>query len=723
LVASPAENYHLLYRDLSYSKFYQRWRNRRHMIYYGSNSGMLHASNGGFFKYNNRFCLTPECQLDGSGNELNTSNAPALGTEMWAYVPYNLIPHLACLTDPGYAHKYYVDLRPRIFDVQIFKPEDACGTEASPTPMDPGCIHPEGWGTILVGGMRFGGSPTRIDNLVDTDGDGTPETQDNREFTSAYFILDITNPEAPPTLLGEFTRTVDSGGNSTEVDLGYTTVISTMIPMKIEAEAGYDKNCNGADNDPEISKWFLVLGSGPDEIDGTSSQPGKVSIVPLERLVDTDGAGADVVEDMRIPATVPASPDEFGTFTLPDTDSFTSDLITVDFEIQRDYLADVVYFGTVSGGWDDGIAPDGWGGKLYRLVTRDWVACDGRSTQVYSPPSSWSGLYAPDTTPFLPLIDVQQPITAAPTVGTDGRDFYVFFGTGRFFDLEDKNDNSSNSTQTFYGLREPVSKDTADLSFLSGQPDPPPCQLTWSQIWNDRLSPETGGLKPDGVTPLTVSQRANLGLVPVHDIDILSTDSLYENGTLACKDGTTDCLDSSLVLTLAEATALGDPSLEGETKSMKALIDYIKGDYIRCVGTNIGKDGWYRDLPDKRERSLGQASLISGLLNYNSYQPFSDVCLNEGLGYLYGLYYITGTPWVKDVFGIIDYASNPRVANPERVSLGKGLSTTPNIHVGEYKGGKAFVQTSVGKIMEIQQPNLPEEDVKSGRIKWRDIEE
>ena len=203
---------------------------------------------------------------------------------------------------------------------------------------------------------------------------------------------------------------------------------------------------------------------------------------------------------------------------------------------------------------------------------------------------------------------------------------------------------------------------------------------------------------------------------------------LGANGTLACKDGTTNCLDASLIFTDAESEALlgaGDTSLTGTTKSMKALIDYIKGDYFRCIGgvdNNIGKDGWYRDMPDKRERSLGQASLVSGLLNYNSYQPFSDVCLNEGLGYLYGLYYITGTPWVKDVFGIIDYASNPRVANPERVSLGKGLSTTPNIHVGEYKGGKAFVQTSVGKIMEIQQPNLPEEDVKSGRIKWRDVE-
>ena len=41
------------------------------------------------------------------------------------------------------------------------------------------------------------------------------------------------------------------------------------------------------------------------------------------------------------------------------------------------------------------------------------------------------------------------------------------------------------------------------------------------------------------------------------------------------------------------------------------------------------------------------------------------------------------------------------------IFLGAGLSTTPNIHVGEKEGSKAFIQTSVGQIVEIPQPNLP----------------
>ena len=59
-----------------------------------------------------------------------------------------------------------------------------------------GCVHPNGWGTILVGGMRFGGAP----ELVKSE-DGTKAYP----FISSYFILDITDPERSPTLLGELT--------------------------------------------------------------------------------------------------------------------------------------------------------------------------------------------------------------------------------------------------------------------------------------------------------------------------------------------------------------------------------------------------------------------------------------------------------------------------------------------------------------------------------------
>ena len=102
----------------------------------------------------------------------------------------------------GDNHKYFVDLRPRIFDVQIYP--EIC----DPADPDYDEDHPCGWATILVGGMRFGGSPTTIDYDVDMMAMGC-DAPDNRIFTSAYFILDITNPEKPPVLLGEYTKTFE----------------------------------------------------------------------------------------------------------------------------------------------------------------------------------------------------------------------------------------------------------------------------------------------------------------------------------------------------------------------------------------------------------------------------------------------------------------------------------------------------------------------------------
>jgi type IV pilus assembly protein PilY1 len=121
-----------------------------------------------------------------------------------------------------------------------------------------------------------------------------------------------------------------------------------------------------------------------------------------------------------------------------------------------------------------------------------------------------------------------------------------------------------------------------------------------------------------------------------------------------------------------------------------------------------------------KERNLGQSTLLGGLVSYSTYIPNTNICNPEGSGYLYGIYYQTGTSWVQDVFG--REPANYGEPIEEAVYMGEGLSTTPNIHVGEQKGGKAFIQTSVGQIVEIPQPNLPLSNIKSGRIKWRDIE-
>ena len=394
-VSRPAEGYHYIYRDSSYGLFAAHYNKRRHVIYFGANDGMLHAVNGGFYnETDKKFCLTEDC--------LNETAAPELGAELWAYVPYNLLPHLKCLTDPNYDHKYFVDMKPRIFDVQIFDPADP--------------DHPGGWGTILVGGMRFGGARIAA-NTIDANGNDSPDYPDDpRQFTSAYFIFDITNPEEKPELLGELTFI----NPVSHADLGFTTPMPSVVPMKTGVGT---------------SEWYLLLGSGPTAIDGTSTQNAKIAVFPLEKLIESPR------KPFQIPSDDPGTgSSQAGQFPLPDTNSFVSDIITVDFDLVDNYRADVVYFGTVEGTWGN------WGGKVYRLVTHKEASNGSEMVEVASKPSDWVTLLAPFPNPR-PLIDVGRPVTAAPAIGWDGKYRWVYFGTGRFFDALDKTDVGSNAQE------------------------------------------------------------------------------------------------------------------------------------------------------------------------------------------------------------------------------------------------------------------------------------
>ncbi len=620
-VTRPSENFHFLYRDTSYAQFVSTYKHRRNVIYFGANDGMIHAVNGGFYnETQNKFCLTADCQSE--------TSAPELGAELWAYVPYNLLPHLTCLTDPLYEHKYFVDLHPRVFDVRIFDPTDG--------------VHTGGWGTILVQGMRFGGAKV-LPSTLDLDDSGSADyPADTREFTSAYIILDITDPEGPPILLGEITLT--TGG--TEVDLGYTTSSPTMVTMK-----------NGAD--VSDTSWYLILGSGPTNVDGASTQDAKLSVLPLNWLVGTPKA-------LRIPDAIPTvANDQGGTFTLT-ANSFVSDLISVDFELESNYKTDAVYFGTVSGTWG------GWGGGLYRLVTRELDS--GTGNQLVTDPSDWSTLINPLNNPLY-LIDAGRPVTGAASIGTDGTNYWIYFGTGRFLDSDDKIDSSSNAQEAYFGIKEPRN--------CNG--------FTWETV------EKTGTLN---TTP------GSQGLLEVGDI-LVQEATNAANAALSCVDGTTNCLPTGITtFSGLERYIVGTGCDDGTAP----------GDRSYSTGT----DGWYKEFADDRERNLGQSTLLGGLLTFTTYQPFDDVCLAEGLSYLHGVYFRTGTAWYEAVFGdnAIDGNGNVKA----RLDLGRGLGTTPDLHVGKEEGSKAFVQTSTGTIVEIPQPNLPMKSVKTGSTSWMEID-
>ena len=272
VVGAPQEALDLLYKDTSYADFRKQYAKRRQVLYVGSNGGMLHAFNGGFYDSATRSFLTSGLKHDGTAAVQHP-----LGSELWAYVPMNLLPHLKWLKDINYTHVYYVDGKPKVFDAKIF----ADDTD-----------HPHGWGTVLVVGMRFGGGAMTVDTAADGLAvDATPA--DNREFRSAYVIMDITNPEVEPKLLAEIQ--VPDGSFSTS----YPTAMTV------------DTN----------NKWFLLFGSGPTNL-GTaeSTQNAKIYAVDLDSM-------------------------SVQTYDTSVTNSFVGDPVVVDWDLN--YKADTAYFGVV----------------------------------------------------------------------------------------------------------------------------------------------------------------------------------------------------------------------------------------------------------------------------------------------------------------------------------------------------------------------------------------
>jgi type IV pilus assembly protein PilY1 len=697
-VAAPAEDYDLLYLDDTYRSFYTKYKNRRTVVYAGANDGMFHAFNAGFPIYDSA-TKTYGFGLQSQGG---SETQFALGAELWAYVPYNLLPHLYWLTRPGYQHVYYCDLKPRVFDARIFAPTLSATDE-----------HPYGWATILVGGMRFGGGRIRTDQNHNGIADGGT---DNQMMNSAYFIMDITNPEAPPKLLAEVSFNL----------LGYTTSYPGVVIVK-------DKD-TASSTTPALNKWYLVLGTGPNRMrlkyttsSGTftllSTVTGQASnafgtvvakdttnqiltlggvigsfkqgesvkqtspttatltadlynsVIPLRDAASSQQAGIYMVDLVQLAQDLPpALRDPSNTalssastpYAVIDNNAFVSDIVSADLDL--DYKADVVYFGTISG------KPGSWGGKLRRIVLSD------PDTGVYpATPASW----VKDST----LIDVGKPITAAPAIAQDRiKQTWVFFGTGRYFTntpgsggLDDASDTTQ---QTYYGVKEPWTDNATygttgmvDINLDTNSDGTPDLnEMTWAAI------PGTG-------SPPTFASLLDVSNVLV-----------FEGGTVKCDYG------SGLV----DCTNLSDSN--GDSK-----IDLTE------LGATIDTmSGWFIDFPDTGERNLGQAALLGNVLSFTTFVPDTQTCSDEGTSYLWAVNFETGAAFSTSVIGTgsqsINESGTDHYEVLRRTSLGKGLATSPNVHTGRETGSTAFIQSSTGAIVPIQEENPGA--TKSGKAWW-----
>ena len=189
------------YTDTGYVDFVTAKKNRKPVVYVAANDGMLHAFSA--------------AAADG-------------GTELWAYVPTEVMPNMYRLADASYEsrHRYFVDGAPVIGDIKV-------GST---------------WKTILVGGLNKGGR--------------------------SYYALDITDPEDPKALW-EFT--------DTNLGLTYGNPIITKNKdgvWVVVFASGYNNNVGGGDGKGRLfvvnANTGVKLASLPNGIPttaGTTSDP------------------------------------------------------------------------------------------------------------------------------------------------------------------------------------------------------------------------------------------------------------------------------------------------------------------------------------------------------------------------------------------------------------------------------------------------------------------
>jgi type IV pilus assembly protein PilY1 len=625
VVGAPRERFDVLYGDLSYSAFFQAYKDRRQVAYVGANDGMLHAFNVGFYNPGDDPTTTTTVERGWFTTQRVTApfvtNTPAAGHELWAFIPQELLPQLKFLTQGDYQHVYYVDQKPKITDARIF----CDGSTGAPT--TPNCVngqgsgttHPNGWGTILIGSFRLGGSCANCNNgatnlsvTADFNYDGdTVDADDTRSFRSAYFALDITDPELDPKLLWTFT----------DSNLGLTLGYPTMVRLRPD---GGDKTENSD------ARWFMVTGSGPTGYDVGSVQTGRIYVVDIVKSATTARTLGSTYYTFATPNTCGAA--------SPNSEcSLFGNAVTVDADF--DYRADILYFGNMicnattapcNGNQGSGTpAAPAWKGKLYRLTL---ASSTNPALGTETDPCGWGIGTGCTRTPTVLLGDfactgsctganLVGPVSAAVNVAQDDANkMWVYWGTGRYFANADK---TNADTQYFFGVKDLV--------------------------------------PTSGCTQTTATDCEEKDLLNVSNAEVC---------VIGTSTGTGTCDPTSQVTGVT-----GVDSFDSSSGSSNTLVGAIQN-----------KDGWYTTLPDSRERSLSQPAIIGGLVFFPTFVPTNDLCSSSGSSFLYALYYKSGTANKESVIGTETVGSNTNVKR--RAGLGDpGLASGVAVHMGAQGSG------------------------------------
>lgn len=172
------------------------YQQRRRMLYFGANDGMLHGIDVGSY----------------SSGTFNTGT----GAEMLAYVPDAVIPNLKNLSSPSYTHQYFVDGSPKAADAYINS----------------------AWKTVLLGTTGAGGKAVFALDVTAPD-----------SFGSSNVLWEISTTTSPTA---SDRTTDDTSVAGFQNNLGYTLSQPSLVRMSDGSWAAIVANGYGSVNNKAV---------------------------------------------------------------------------------------------------------------------------------------------------------------------------------------------------------------------------------------------------------------------------------------------------------------------------------------------------------------------------------------------------------------------------------------------------------------------------------------
>ncbi|MDO8703485.1 MAG: PilC/PilY family type IV pilus protein [Sulfuricaulis sp.] len=439
--------------SVAHSSFRTAYASRIPMIYVGGNDGMLHG--------------------------FDASNGSGMGQEKIAYVPSSVFndplanaPKLNQLTNPNYAHRYYVDGSPMVNDVfGIF-------TNVSGGICSTGC-----WRTVLVGGLDGGGKGMYALDITDPTGaviSGLAFNESNAtslslwEFNDSSAISSITVTAGGSGYTAPTVAITGGGGSgaTATATVSASAVTSTTVTS---AGSGYTSSpvITFSDGGGTGASATASRAPGPD-MGHTFSQP------TIAKMHDGSwaaifGNGYNSVNERPVLYIVNAVTGVLIQKIILDPTTGDSNGLSTPAVLDKDgdYIADYIYAGDLRG-------------NMWKIDVTS------------SNSSSWGSFYTGggNPKPLFKATDgtsattVVQPITERPEISdqpTGQGGYMVYFGTGRYVAATD-NTAAASPIQTFYGAWD---RDTNSSKTVSGSAAVPRDRLLAQTISTATVSGNT----------------------------------------------------------------------------------------------------------------------------------------------------------------------------------------------------------------------------------------